>query len=286
MGIAPVGTARLIRLISLALHNAPENTLKIVQGYVKECLDIFVNCAHFSDSRILRMPMLTFISELCSKRPASIRPQNVISIWNLLSRLLAGTTPHESETNVAAFHEIVSILGSLVRLRRDLVVATLPHLSNVICHLLVTLRSPRPLLGAKQYSIVADSFPIWVNPSHPLGAEESKSLSRLLTSLSAKTSVLVHGTSAEPRKPESLARPMSKHVTCILQAYLEALNDPLCILPVDVRRELQPGLFVLCEMLNEHTRDALMVSALDAGGRAAMKVLWRVYEKQRYTGKG
>ena len=210
----------------------------------------------------------------------------MISIWNLLSRLLAGTRAHDSETNVAAFHEIVSILRSLVRLRRDLVVATLPHLSNVICHLLFTLRSPRPLLGAKQYSIVADSFPIWVNPSCPLGAEESKNISRLLTSLSAKTSVLVHGTSAELRKPESLARPLSKHVTCILRAYLEALNDPLCILPADVRRELQPGLFVLCEMLNEHTRDALMVSALDAGGKAAMKVLWREYEKQRYIGKG
>jgi hypothetical protein len=39
-------------------------------------------------------------------------------------------------------------------------------------------------------------------------------------------------------------------------------------------------------MLNEHTRDALMVSALDASGKAAMKNLWREYEKQRYTGKG
>jgi hypothetical protein len=39
-------------------------------------------------------------------------------------------------------------------------------------------------------------------------------------------------------------------------------------------------------MLNEHARDALMVSALDASGKAAMKGLWREYEKQRYTGKG
>jgi hypothetical protein len=39
-------------------------------------------------------------------------------------------------------------------------------------------------------------------------------------------------------------------------------------------------------MLNEHTRDALMVSALDASGKAAMKGLWREYEKQRYTGEG
>jgi len=43
-------------------------TLRIVQGYVKECLDIFVNDTNFSDAHILRMPMLTFINELCSKR--------------------------------------------------------------------------------------------------------------------------------------------------------------------------------------------------------------------------
>lgn len=193
---------------------------------------------------------------------------------------------HDSETNVTVFHEIVATLSSLVRLRRDLVVITLPHLSNIIRRLLFALRGPRPLLGAKQYTIVADSFPVWIKPSHPLGVEESKGLSRLITLFSTKTLVRVHGPSAELSKPESLARPLSKHVACILQAYFEVLNDPLCVLPADIRRELQPGLFVLCDMLNEHARDALMVSALDAGGKAAMKGLWREYEKQRYKGKG
>ena len=208
------------------------------------------------------------------------------SIWVLLSRLLASSKAHDPETNVAIFREIVTILSVLVRLRRDLVITTLPHLNNIIRQLIFTLRRPRPLLGAKQYSIVADTLPVWINPSHPLGVEESKDLSRLLTSLSTKTLVRVHNTSAELQKPESLTRPLSKHVTCIIQAYLDALNDPLCILAADIRRELQPGLFVLCDMLNEHTRDSFMVSALDAGGKAAMKSLWREYEKQRYTGNG
>jgi hypothetical protein len=39
-------------------------------------------------------------------------------------------------------------------------------------------------------------------------------------------------------------------------------------------------------MINEHSRDAMMVSALDAGGKATMKALWKEYEKQRYVGKG
>jgi hypothetical protein len=43
------------------------DTLRIVQGYAKECLDVFVN-KEFSDADILFLPMLTFISDLCSKR--------------------------------------------------------------------------------------------------------------------------------------------------------------------------------------------------------------------------
>lgn len=277
---------RLIRLTSLALHNAPQNTLKTIQAFDKKCLDVFVSNAKLSGAHITRSSMLIFISELCSKRPASLRLQNVMSIWVLLSRFLAGSKAHDTVTDTVPFQHIVSVLSSLVRLRRDLVVTTLPHMSNIMRQLIFALRSPRPILGAKQFAIVADSLPAWINPSRPLGVEESKELSRLFTSLSAKTFVRVHGPSAEIQKPESLARPLSKHVACVLQAYLDVLNDPLCVLAADIRRELQPGLFVLCDILNEHTRDALMVSALDVGGKAAMKGLWREYEKQRYTGKG
>ena len=72
----------------------------------------------------------------------------------------------------------------------------------------------------------------------------------------------------------------------MLTAYVEAVNDPLCFVTSGIRKELQPGLFALCDMLGEHNRDAMMVSALDAGGKATMKVLWKEYEKQRYVGKG
>ncbi|KAI6141681.1 hypothetical protein BKA82DRAFT_4201189 [Pisolithus tinctorius] len=58
------------------------------------------------------------------------------------------------------------------------------------------------------------------------------------------------------------------------------MNDPLCLLTPEIRRELEHGLFSLCEMLSEHNRDALMVSALDSGGMTLMKSFWREYEKQ------
>ena len=125
-----------------------------------------------------------------------------------------------------------------------------------------------------------------MDPNHPLGAEESKALARLMTTLATKTIVRVHANAGDSQKADSLARPLSKHVAYVLQAYIGAVNDPLCVVPLAVRQELMPGLFVLCGMLNEHDRDALMVSALDASGKATLKALWRDYEKQRYVGKG
>lgn len=115
-------------------------------------------------------------------------------------------------------------------------------------------------------------------------------LGRLLESLNAKTTVRSFASSsavaAEPQKAESLAKPFSKHAAYVLEAYIEAMNDPLCVLSLEVRKELQPGMFALCGMVSEHSRDALMVSALDTGGKATLKALWKDYEKQRYVGKG
>lgn len=112
-------------------------------------------------------------------------------------------------------------------------------------------------------------------------------LGRLLESLNTKTTVrFLASASAEPQKAESLAKPFSKHAAYVLETYIEAMNDPLCVLPLEVRKELQPGMFALCGMVSEHSRDSLMISALDAGGKATLKALWTDYEKQRYVGRG
>ncbi|KAI6138793.1 Urb2/Npa2 family-domain-containing protein, partial [Pisolithus tinctorius] len=131
----------------------------------------------------------------------------------------------------------------------------------------------------------------WISPSQPLGIAESRALSGLLTALAVKTVTHVHTTqytaiAAEKQNAESLAKPFAKHVGHVLFAYIDSMNDPLCILTLDIRRELEPGLFSLCEMLGEYNRYALMASALDSGSKTLMKSLWREYEKQRYVGKG
>ena len=127
----------------------------------------------------------------------------------------------------------------------------------------------RPQLGGKQSKLVSSTFPFWITPTQPLGVAESRALSHLLTALTTKTVPRTHiqSTSAnETRKAESLAKPFAKHVRYVLMAYIDAMDDPLCLMSPDVRQELQPGLFSLCEMLGEHSRDALVASTLDSGG--------------------
>ena len=194
---------------------------------------------------------------------------------------------HDQATEVIVFHKIVAILSSLIRLRRDLVSHALPHLGMILRQLLLCMRSCRPHLGAKQTSIVMNTQPLWISASHSLGPEEAKILGRLLENLNTKTTVRVPSSAAlETQKAESLAKPFSKHAVYVLKAYIEAVNDPLCLLPLDVRKELQPGIFALCSMISEHSRDSLMISALDAGGKLTFKALWKEYDKQRYVGKG
>jgi hypothetical protein len=180
---------------------------------------------------------------------------------------------------------MVSIVNALVRLRRDLLGPHLPQLSMVLRHLIRAVRGVRPLLGVKQHRIVGDTLPRWINPDCPLGEAEARSLARLLTALTTKSLVRSHA-SNDTQKAESLARPFARHAPYVLLAYIQLMNDPLSVLSVAVRRELEPGLFALCGMMGEHGRDTLMVQSLDVGGKALLKSLWKEYDKQRYIGRG
>ncbi|KAF9229655.1 hypothetical protein BS17DRAFT_763186 [Gyrodon lividus] len=289
----------LIHLSMVLLHDAPRGTLKVVQNFATRCFNSFAGQAEmYEGSSQLKAQYLEFIAKHCSDRvgvaikrhkPAAIRSVDLGSIWSLLNKILSGSSEHDRATSFPIFYHIVNIIGALVRLRRDLVAHTLPHLSLVLRQLMMLTRSIRPQLGAKQSKLVTDTFPSWISSSQPLAADESRALARLLTALTTKTVPRTHThtpTSTESRKSESLAKPFAKHAGYVLVAYTDALNDPLCVMTTEMRRELEPGLFALCEMVGEHSRDAVMVSALDSGGKTIMKTLWKEYEKQRYVGKG
>ncbi len=276
--------------------------MKLTQAHTTRSLNIFADHSRFTRETSLRIQVLESVSsqfnervrnplpllfhcfiQLMSLQPASIRQPDLSSTWSLLSSCLAGSTEHDSKTSASVYSKVVSIVSALIRMRRDLVSSTLPQLGIVIRRLILSLRHVRPHLGAKQRRMVTDSLPKWVNPDEPLSAEESKAVARLVTTLVTKTIVRTH---SDTQKAESLARPFSKHAAYVLSAYIDALSDPLCFLPAVIRKELEPGLFALCDMMGEHNRDAMMAGTLDAGGKVVMKSLWREYEKQRYVGRG
>ncbi|KAF7339844.1 Urb2 domain-containing protein [Mycena venus] len=276
----------LVHLAALLLSEHPAGTLKHTQSFLTSCLNMFTDRSEFSNGLLpLRLEVLRLLRQQCSDSPASLRTQDIGCIWSLLSKFLAKSRTHDETTSTAVSHEITTIVGALIRLRRDLVALTLPNLGLVLQQLIATIRRPRPQLGAKQTAMVTDTLPRWVNSVYPVGLEEAKALARLLETLITKTTIRSHS-STDGQRAESLARPFSKHAAYVIKAYIDAMNDPLCILPAELRKELRPGLFALCSMLNDHNRDAMMVSALDAGGKTIMKSLWAEYEKQKYVGKG
>ncbi|KAF8446258.1 Urb2/Npa2 family-domain-containing protein [Boletus edulis BED1] len=279
---------RLIHLGQVMLHGAPQGTFKIVQHFATRCFNLFAHSVEvYGGLSPLKLQCLEFIARHCSDRPAAIRSVDLSSIWSLLNKILSGSSEHDATTVFPMFQHIVTIIGALIRLRRDLVIHTLPHLGLVLRQLMMLIRKRRPQLGAKQSKMVTDTFPSWLSASQPLSTDEGRVLARLLTSLTAKTVPKTYTVaSTESQKAESLAKPFAKHASYVLIAYVDAFNDPLCIINAEMRRELEPGLFALCEMVGEHSRDALMMSALDSGGKTILKSLWKEYEKQRYVGRG
>ncbi|KAF7339660.1 Urb2 domain-containing protein [Mycena sanguinolenta] len=276
----------LVHSAALLLSEHPAGTLKHTQNFLTRCLNTFTGHVEFTNGPLsLRLEVLRLLRQQCSDSPASLRTSDIGCIWSLLSKFLAKSKTHDEATSTDISQEITTIVGALIRLRRDLVALTLPNLGMVLQQLIATIRRPRPQLGAKQTALVTDTLPRWVNSVYPVTHEEGKALARLLETLTTKTTPRSHASTGTERA-ESLARPFSKHAAYVIKAYIDAMNDPLCMLPPELRKELRPGLFALCSMLNDHNRDAMMVSALDAGGKTIMKNLWTEYEKQKYVGKG
>jgi len=219
----------------------------------------------------------------------------VVSIWVLLAKFLQPTpaTEHSGHTYPSLYLQIVSATSALVRNRRDLVAASIPHLALILCRLVSALSSPRTNLGRKQGDIVASSLPGWVASAEPLGEAEAKALARLLTALTTKTVLrsrlggFASSTSGRGLEAEaqSLAKAFSKHAPSVLLAYIRAVNDPLCFVSRGVRDELAPGLYALCGMMGEKGRDST-TPVLDNGGKMILTTLWAAYQKQRYVGQG
>ncbi|KAG1757888.1 hypothetical protein EDB19DRAFT_1822830 [Suillus lakei] len=232
----PAQCVRIVHAATVLLRDAPQGTLKVVQGFFSQCLNLFIGHAQFfAGPADLNVACLEYVARQCSDRPAALRPVDPGPIHALLSKVLCGSPIHDSTTTSAVFHASTTILNALVRLRRDLVVHILPHLGMVLRQLVSCMRSLRPQLAAKQSRIVTDTLPSWIAPSEPLGVPEARALARLFTSLTTKSVPRAHMQPNAEQKAESLSKPFAKHAAYVVTAYIDAMNDPLCVMRADVR---------------------------------------------------
>jgi hypothetical protein len=212
-------------------------------------------------------------------------------IFTLLSQALHPSSTHSSKTSVQTYHTLLSITSSLIRLRRDLIIHTLPHLSHILKQLLTALQAPKSGLGGKQRRSVGDLLPQWISPDEPFGVEEAKGCARLITSLTVKTtpSITTASTSTTTTN-QSLSQPFSKHAPYILTHYISLLLNPFSSFSssASMKKELEVGVYALCGMMGENGRDSIMSGGnwLDVSGRTVLRLIWGEFEKQRYVGKG
>ncbi|KAH7108380.1 Urb2/Npa2 family-domain-containing protein [Auriculariales sp. MPI-PUGE-AT-0066] len=280
----------VLRLARLVAGNAPEGVFKLVRRQTRFYLSACVNGGTLDHpSAAVRLEALQLVEQTCRERPISLQLTELGDIWMIFGRILAPTSVHDDETTHAFFQSIVSALTVVVRLRQDLILATFPHFTYILRRLVFALQSPRPQLGSRQLREVTDQLPRFVtvqpNGTGCLGLDSARSLARLFSAIIAK-STTAHR--AKGTETTSLARPFTHHSPAILLAYLTVLSGPLGMLPLEMRNELEPGIFALCAACGDRGRDSIMAGTagtpLDASGKTIFKTLWKEYEKQNPEG--
>ncbi|GAK65816.1 uncharacterized protein PAN0_010c4037 [Moesziomyces antarcticus] len=295
---ADADVGALIGTVGLVLGSAPEGTSKIARDHLAHWLSLLVGTTAGPVRVGAMVASVSALDLLCRHHAMLLRTQDVHAMMQLFATLVGPSARDEVSGTIsslpasrrdavrsAIFIGIVSTLGSLMRLRQDLVLGGLPQLGALLARLCALFRRLKRTPSGMQRRQLRRDLPAWLDPVEvtPLGEHEARALSRLLSSLVAKNVSLK--SRGDEGKAQSLAKPFSKHATYVLVAYLRSLTAPNAVVPFEVRAELEVGMLTLCGIMGHHQRDAAMVGMLDAAGKVLMKRIWSEYEKQRYKGQ-
>uniref|UniRef100_V5GGU5 Nucleolar 27S pre-rRNA processing Urb2/Npa2 C-terminal domain-containing protein n=2 Tax=Kalmanozyma brasiliensis (strain GHG001) TaxID=1365824 RepID=V5GGU5_KALBG len=289
--------AALTTTLGLVLGSAPEGTSKVARSHLSSWLAI-LNTATAGPIKLRSIvSAVCALDDLCGNHAMLLRTQDMGALLQLFATLTGPSMADEparalvhlerSELEVVRakiFGGMVSTLGTLLRLRQDLMSGFLPQLSLLLARLVTLFRQLRNGGGASgsQRRTLRRDLPTWLDPVlvPPLGVGEARGLARLLSGLVVKSVPLAGG-----GKAESLAKPFGKHATGVLVAYLRCLTVQGAVVDAEVRKELEVGMMTVCEVMGVRQRDAAMVGLLDSAGKVLMKRVWGVFEKQRYKGQ-
>ncbi|WFD34398.1 hypothetical protein MCUN1_001237 [Malassezia cuniculi] len=279
----------LLNTLGLVLQHGPGGTSRTARKFFYSLL-VFLPSAITRDASLI-LPAAVAIERVCAFRALLLRAPDVPRILGVFGVILRPDGAKVNVSTSAVFGSIVASLSALVRLRKDLVSAYLPHLSQVLCSLVPLLASvSRRNAGDAVLRELLESTPCWSDPvARPLEASDAQSLGRLLSELPVKSTPLVAAAVAQKRRrldgsAQTLAGAMSKHAIYMLLAYVRCVTSISTTISQPLRHELHPGLMALCSMISSHERDAALKSLLDAPGQLVFKSIWADWERQRYRG--
>ncbi|WFD19545.1 hypothetical protein MCAP1_001777 [Malassezia caprae] len=285
---SPCECAALVHVQSLLLQHGAPGTGRAARVHFSALLiRLTVLLPHMPSATLAAVQLLEHV---CQNRARMLHAPDVPRLLALLGLVVGARSSGPSAADAGAiFQSVCATLRALVRQRKDLVRPCLPHLTDLIARLCLLLSSfVRAHTGEAIVREMAAALPAWLDmAAAPLTSAEARALARLLTELGAKTSAvapaakrarLSHATT------ESLRKPLSKYAVYMLLAYVRSITMPHTTIAAALRTELQPGLFVLCDVCGEHERDAALKHALDASGQVVFQALWADWERQRYKG--
>ncbi len=218
-------------------------------------------------------------------------------------------------THGGIFKQVLSIINTLVRQRRDVVATALPHVIAVLSKAFTLVCRPRHLTSAGAASkSVLDELPSWISSTGPwLQRSEAQALAKCFITLTSRTTIRTGKASTSlledtlgvrgDKASDTLVGPLSKHAPALLVSYVRAIVNPHMGIPVDVRQDLESGIHALCEAVVAGGKaqygkgDGFAVGdAFGLGdgrdGRDAdseMEIwaeIWGTWRKRRYVGQG
>jgi hypothetical protein len=226
---------------------------------------------------------------------------------------------HRESTSKDTAHphlvSLLSLVNTLVRHRRDLVINVLPQVMKLYARIFVLFGAPRARgsTGAsadRAIRRIKTDWPSWLveDTAESLGAEDARLFARALVTLSSRTTIRSTSTSSTNTGAGTMIGQLSKHAPVLLIAYVRAVAHPLYTIPASSRHELVPGIAAMCEAVVAGGKS--MLGGLGAGGnenRSAESIgeafglgegpggegelvlwgdMWRAWRRSRYVGQG
>ena len=186
----------------------------------------------------------------------------------------------DASSHTTIFLDLIGPLTILIRHRRDLLQGLMQLVAELLARFVDALKRPQSGSSART------AFPLLFGGSSRLRDDLcARALARTFGAITVKTTTMSTRQDASQAMLDSLGSQFSQHAPVVLLAYVRAVLDDSSTIASALQRALEPGLFVLCDIISSHGRDAMLVADLDSAGKTVLKRLLSAWEAQRYKGQ-